>query len=243
MDEIKKYILKEIEILDNSKTKKYKIKYSNEYYVNMMMFLLKDVNNWYFLKNIKGYGNVNLTTDAVPKYHYKTIQNKFNYWTKKDIFKKAFENIKYDIQSNILIIDSTSINNKYGSENLIINPEYKKKQVTKLSTITNEHGFILSIQPFEVNKELKNNKFTGVHDVKMIENTLLNVKQNNNSKYYHLLADKAYKHNYNLKLNGKKVITITPDKKNSLIKNSNYKKNKLKKKNKSRTFKFRNKKI
>lgn len=98
-----------------------------------------------------------------------------------------------------------------------------------MSTITNEHGFILSIQPFEVNKELKNNKFTGVHDVKMIENTLLNVKQNNNSKYYHLLADKAYKHNYNLKLNGKKVITITPDKKNSLIKNSNYKKNKLKK--------------
>ena len=43
MDEIKKYILKEIEILDNNKTKKYKIKYSNEYYVNMMMFLLKDV--------------------------------------------------------------------------------------------------------------------------------------------------------------------------------------------------------
>ena len=36
MDENKKYILKEIEILDNSKTKKYKIKYSNEYYITIL---------------------------------------------------------------------------------------------------------------------------------------------------------------------------------------------------------------
>ena len=48
-------------------------------------------------------------------------------------------------------------------------------------------NMVLFYQFNHLNKELKNNKFTGVHDVKMIENTLLNVKQNNNSKYYRAL--------------------------------------------------------
>lgn len=47
----------------------------------------------------------------------------------------------------------------------------------------------------------------------MIEETLKNVDINNNSKYYHLVGNKAYKNNYNLTLNNKKVITITPNKK------------------------------
>jgi len=48
MEDIKKYILKEIDILNIKKTKKYNIKYSNKYYVDMMMHLLNDVNNWSF---------------------------------------------------------------------------------------------------------------------------------------------------------------------------------------------------
>jgi len=171
-------------------------------------------------------------------YHYKTIENKSNYWTKQGIFKRAFENIKCDINSNILLIDSVIINNKYGCENIIINPEYPKKQGTKLSTITNEYGFILSIESFKLNKQLKNNNQTGVHDVKMIEETLINVKQNNNCKYYHLIGDKAYKNNYELKINNKKVIMITLDKKNSIIKNSLYKKKKLKKRTKNEHYNF-----
>lgn len=35
------------------------------------------------------------------------------------------------------VIDATSINNKYGSENIVINPEYKKKKETKLLIISN----------------------------------------------------------------------------------------------------------
>lgn len=228
MEIVKKYILEEIDILDKNRKTHYKVKYSNKYYLNMMMYLLNDINNWSFLKNIQGYGEY-LKKEVVPKYHYKTIQNKFNYWTNKGIFKNAFNKLKSNENFNMLFIDSTSLTNKYGSENITINPEYKKKKVTKLSIISNESGFILAIEPFDIKNKLKNGSLTSVHDVKMIEETLKNVDINNNSKYYHLVGDKAYKNNYNLTLNNKKVITITPNKKNSLIKNSIKHDNKLKK--------------
>ena len=228
MEIVKKYILEEIDILDKNRKIHYKVKYSNKYYLDMMMYLLNDINNWSFLKNIQGYGEY-LKREVVPKYHYKTIQNKFNYWTDKGIFKNAFNKLNSNENFNMLFIDSTSITNKYGSENITINPEYKKKKVTKLSIISNESGFILAIEPFDIKNKLKNGNLTSVHDVKMIEKTLKNVDVNNNSKYYYLVGDKAYKNNYNLILNNKKVITITPNKKNCLIKNSIKHDNKLKK--------------
>ena len=63
MEEIKKILLNE---LYKNKHKKYKNKYRYEYYINMMLFLLKDINCWSFLKNIIGYGYYNIKT---PKYH------------------------------------------------------------------------------------------------------------------------------------------------------------------------------
>ena len=55
VEEIKKLILNEVNEL-------YKNKYSYEYYINMMLFLLKDINSWCFLKNVVGYGNYNVKT-------------------------------------------------------------------------------------------------------------------------------------------------------------------------------------
>ena len=106
--------------------------------------MLNDVNNWKFFKNLKLY-------ISEYKYHYKTIYNKFCLWTPRkinkvnfleplisvlhlwkrtlqDIFKNAFYNYKTLINTNLLLIDATSINNKYGSENIVINVEYKKKK-------------------------------------------------------------------------------------------------------------------
>ncbi len=39
--------------------------------------------------------------------------------------------------------------NKYGSENIIVNPELTKKKVSKISTISNIDGFIYSINNIE----------------------------------------------------------------------------------------------
>ncbi len=63
--------------------------------------------------------------------------NKFNYWTNKGIFKNFFNKLKSNKNFNMLFIDSTSLTNKYSSENITINSEYKKKKVTKLSIISN----------------------------------------------------------------------------------------------------------
>lgn len=48
MEIVKKYILEEIDILDKNRKIHYKVKYSNKYYLDMMMYLLNDINNWSF---------------------------------------------------------------------------------------------------------------------------------------------------------------------------------------------------
>ena len=112
----------------NKKTKpihpKYntQIKFSNLYYLTMMFFMLNDVNNWKFLSKL-------YNCKSKYKYHYKTIYNKFRKWTSLDIFKNAFYNYKSNKQTNLLLIDATSISNKLGSENVVINSEYKKKKL------------------------------------------------------------------------------------------------------------------
>lgn len=82
MEEIQKLILNEVDELDKNRHHKYKSKYSNEYYIKMMLFLLKDVNSWSFIQNVIGYGN---NKKNIPKYHYITVKNKFNLWTKKGV--------------------------------------------------------------------------------------------------------------------------------------------------------------
>jgi hypothetical protein len=202
--------------------KRYKPKYSDTYYLTLIFHMLNNSNNWKFLSQLKLY-------DSVYENHYKSIYNKFLFWTKKDIFKNAFYNFKYNHNTNLLLIDATSNNNKYGSENVGINPEFRKKNVTKLSAISTENKFILSIVPFDI-KDVNKKYKTLVHDVKMVQKSLDEIKIiKNKSTYYHLLADKAYLTSDKIKLNYKNVKIITPDKKNRKIKNNYYKNKKLKK--------------
>lgn len=75
-----------------------------------------------------------------------------------------------------------------------------------------------------------NDKYkTSVHDVKMINKSMDKITINNESKYFNLLGDKAYKTKENFKLNKKNIKIITLDKSNTIIKNTKFKKNKLKK--------------
>jgi len=207
----------EINKLNKSRHPKYnnKIKYSDEYYLIMIYYMLNDVNNWNFLSNL---------CKSKNKYHYKTIYNKFRLWTSKKVFENAFNNYKTTYKTNLLLIDATSNVNKYGSENIVVNPEYRKKNVTKLSLIVNEKGFIYSVLCFDI-KNKNENYSTAIHDVKMINKNLTEInKVNNDSKYFHLLADKAYKTQDEFKLDEKKVKIITPDKKNTKFLNKKLKK-------------------
>lgn len=213
----------EINKINKNKHKKYKsqIIYDDKYYLIMIFYMLNDVNNWKFLSNLK-------LCKSKSKYHYKTIYNKFRLWSTLNVFKNAFYNYSTNIKTNLLLIDATSINNKYGSENVVINPEHKKKKITKLSLITNKKGFIYSVMPFDV-KTHYTNYSTSIHDVKMINDTLINTHNiNNESKYFHLLADKAYKTQEKYELDNKKIKIITPDKKNSIKKNTIFLNEKLK---------------
>lgn len=213
--------IKEINNVTKQVHIKYKTKYTNEYYLNMIFYMLNDVNNWKFLSELKMYKSEN-------KYHYKTIYNKFRLWTSLNVFENAFKNFKTLINTNLLLIDATSINNKYGSENVTLNVEYKKKKVTKLSLITNKKGFIHSVIPFDIKSKDKSYS-TSVHDVKMINKNLDNIINiNNESKNYYLLADKAYKTKTKYKCKNKNVKIITPNKINTKNKNTKFENKKLK---------------
>ena len=220
--EFKKLCLIEINKLNKHiDRKRYKAKYSDEYYLNFIFYMLNDINKWSFIVKLKDY-------NSKFKYHYKTIYNKFIYWTKNKVFYNAFYNYHFKQNTNLLLIDATSINNKYGSECIVINPEYRKKKITKLSVVSNKNNFIHSVEVFEIKNE--NDKYkTSVHDVKMISKSLDKININNKSKYFNLLGDKAYKTKENYKLNKKSIKIITPDKLNTIVKNTKFKNKKLKK--------------
>jgi len=44
----------------------YSIKYSDEYYLNFIFYMLNDINKWSFIVKLKDY-------NSNSKYHYKTI--------------------------------------------------------------------------------------------------------------------------------------------------------------------------
>ena len=63
----------------------------------------------------------------------------------------------------------------------------------------------------------------------MIDKHLIDIKNiHNKSKYFYLLADKAYKTKEKKTLSHKNIIIITPDKKNAKNKNKKFKNKKLK---------------
>lgn len=219
----------------------YKEDYCVEYKLILIFQIRNTLNKWKDLSKSIFY-------DPKPnvKYHYKSIHSQFDRWCTNNVFKKAFyncvphnnnieltgfkfndcDNNYYIInENNDLFIDSTSINNKYGSVGIVINPELTKKNITKISTISNVNGFVYSITNINnytktikynhVNKKIK----TAQSDVKTIITSLNNINPNIKIKSIDgsidLIGDKGYitKEIFNYKEN--KVNVITPLKKNN----------------------------
>ena len=69
-----------------------------------------------------------------------------------------------------LFIDVTKISNVSGRENIGINVEYKKKNITALSAICDDNKIPLGITPMDTNlSKTKTGKHTIKHDVKGVQ--------------------------------------------------------------------------
>jgi len=199
-----------------------KRKYSLEYYLEKFTDILNEVVNWESLK--KTYQNCS-------KFHWKTIYNEFNKWSKDRIFEDAFYNfvntkyfkiaqIKKEKKLN-LFIDVTKITNKLGSEKIAINWEYKKKNVTSITAICDQNKLPLSISVLDIKNKLYNGRNTSQHEIQNVQNTLNNI--NLKLKNYvdvNLTGDKGYITQKSFKILNRKLKIIIPKKRNQRTKNT-----------------------
>ena len=219
---IKTYKSYVLELVNQLCPFKKKAKYTHEYYYDMFLHVLKDVNSWKSLSLLS-------SCKGNSRYHYTTIRKMFNRWTKHNIFKTAYfqmlndnnmNPLNYETNYDIdLFIDASFINNKTGVEMVDVNPLYYKKHVTKLCIICDSNKVPLSINPVK----------TTSHDSKTI---IQAIKDFRIKKKINLIADKGYIMNKKDKkalLRKHKVKLIVPKKKNQKnVRITKYMKSKLK---------------
>ena len=246
---LKKFIIKceiEFDLFNNIKNNinkmckgNYKVTYCLEYKLILILHLKNDFANWKSLNKCIFYEPNKTTKD-----HYKTIYRQYRYWSSKGIFKQAFydtvpvnNNIINDSDSDIanddffiidskkdLFIDATFISNKYGSEDVVINPELTKKNVTKLTTISDVDGFIMALSLSKSKDKIiiynnsKKQIKTANHDVELIQQVLNecnpNIKIFNDINKLTLIGDKGYKTDKKFFLKNELITIISPNKKN-----------------------------
>ena len=197
---------------------KYKSKYSHSYYLDFMIFVLRDFTSWYSLGRILNILKKN------KQHHFKSIYNVFLKWSNLGIFKMAYDeillhNCKYNFNSTVdLFIDTTNINNKNGFEDVDYGIN-KKKKISKISLISDKFKNVYSIS-------IHNGK---THDIKTVDDSI-NKMIKFKHKRINLIGDKGYI-NKDIKnnLKNKKINLIYPKRKNQKIKTNEYEKKKLSK--------------
>jgi len=220
--ELIKLLNQAINIKYHYDTNKYKRVYTNEYYLINIFEMLNDINKWETLQKLKTYNPV-LYKGNITKYHYKSIQYKFNKWCKDGIFKDVFNNFinKHLINKEIkLFIDSTFINNKYGIEDIGLNIDNKKKKASKLSIICDASKFIYSITSIKIKKNNNKKSIGFIHDSNTIQNSLNNINKIYNFKNVLLMGDKGYKTQNEFTCNNKKIRLLTSKRKNQKEQNN-----------------------
>jgi hypothetical protein len=201
--------------------------FSLEYYLDHFCELLNDVNKWKTLSKLK-------TIASTKKYHWKSIQNEFYRWDQHNVFVNAHNKFirkyyfimkpKLKKLGIKLYIDTTSIWNKYGIECIAVNPEFRKKNVTKLGTLVDDDGDIVSIINMIINSTniFDNNdnflyvKHTFDHDVKIMQTLFDNIIVNfDKRKTINCGGDKAFTTTEKIYHNNKEVKITTPKRKKS----------------------------
>jgi hypothetical protein len=212
------YILKTVEkILPNTRTPTY----TNKYYLDNFKSVLSEVTSWKVLRKMITYKP---KKENKKDFHWKSIENKFNEWSNANIFEISFKEFMEDNKLNLLgnefdgqlniIIDVVKISNFLGSENVGMNCEYTKKNVTELSFIT-MNKIPLAVFPIEINKD------------KCLEDVKNRYKKNNEKKILKKVKKIDYKKNNRLKeIENMRIQKIKKklDQKNNKLKNIKNKK-------------------
>ena len=200
----------------------YNSKYTNEYYLKNILYVLNNFISWKSLQYSK-------LIESDKEYHYKTIHKKHILWSNANVYYYAYNdmlnnNTINNITENI-IIDNTLIINKYGSQEIGYgNGETRKKKYISLTAVINENNKPVLI--FNNNTIKKENINTLPHDTKSLINSidLLKNKIKNNTC---IIGDKGYIIDKN-KINNKYIKIVTPKRKNQKEKNTEEEKQKLK---------------
>ena len=198
---------------------KYKSKYNFSYYLDCIILVLKDITSWKSLGNILNSFKIN----TISKYHFKTIYNVFLKWSSLCIFENTYnelllDKLTYNCHSTIdLFIDSTSINNKNGVEDIAYGMN-KKKKISKISFICDKQKHALSVSIHKGN----------INDVKTLDisiDKLIPLKY----RKINMICDKGYiSKDKKQELKIKKINLIYPKRQNQKIKTTKYEKKKLK---------------
>lgn len=210
-----------------------KRQYELKYYLDKFVLILNDLVKWDSLNLLKDY-------PVDSPYHWKAIQNEFNKWSKDNVFEEALNmfmkenyfklrDVKRSKKLN-LFIDSTYICNKYGSQLIAKNPEYKKKNMTKLSVVCDEYKYPIGVtavslcqDKYVINRNTFNEQHirTHKHDSKTVQETLDKVVIDiPNYVKCKLIGDKGYITKNEFKINNKPIKIIAPKRKNQKTKNT-----------------------
>lgn len=139
---------------------------------------------------------------------WQTLYWHFAQLVKQNIFKTTFDRLikqyKHD-NGNILVTDTSFIQNKFGINKIGRNKFFKNKNCNKISLITNEKGAPLSIS---IDKGT-------LHDLSFLDKHIKTICLITKKKDSILLADKAYHSNIiNKKLSAKNINIMIQRKKN-----------------------------
>lgn len=209
---------------------KRKPKYSNEYYLERIIFILKSG------CSLRESNNTKIVN------HYSSIHKKFKLWTNKGFFNNLFNEFimsykrklrnkitKHSRKSSILtlFIDSTNIRNKNGKQFIGRNYQDKFKNGNKITVICDENKIPLIIN---INK-------ANIHDAKIlstnesINKSLDKINKDIKLNKIILVGDKGYILNKTKKklLLKRNIKLIYPYRKNQKSKNSKTNEEKLKK--------------
>ncbi len=144
-------------------------KYSLDLILDEIIYVLRNGISWRELRS---------------EINYNTLFWHFNRFSKFGVFKRSFNIYKNKLikkTNDIIIIDTTTISNKYGRDKIARNRYHKNKNCCKISAITDVRGIPLTILL---------DKGTN-HDLRFIDKHVKQIRPRIKGKLV-LLADKGY---------------------------------------------------